>query len=157
MKATELRIGNYFIYDGRENIVNGVLNKNGGWRIDFKNECKCKLIQNCQSIPLTEDWLLKFGFDKKDQNIRLGNGQDWQPEYPRTIQNDYVKDDYFTVRFEEWHYISKEEITIDKTVYITLGEWYSQITEGTNDVEIKYVHQLQNLYFALTNEELTIK
>ncbi len=24
-------------------------------------------------------------------------------------------------------------------------------------VEIKYVHQLQNLYFALTNEELTIK
>jgi hypothetical protein len=25
------------------------------------------------------------------------------------------------------------------------------------DVEIKYVHQLQNLYFALTNEELTMK
>lgn len=25
------------------------------------------------------------------------------------------------------------------------------------EVEIKYLHQLQNLYFALTNEELTIK
>lgn len=25
------------------------------------------------------------------------------------------------------------------------------------NIEIKYVHQLQNLYFALTGEELTIK
>jgi hypothetical protein len=25
------------------------------------------------------------------------------------------------------------------------------------DIEIKYVHQLQNLYFALTGEELEIK
>ena len=26
-----------------------------------------------------------------------------------------------------------------------------------NGMQLKYVHQLQNLYFALTNEELTIK
>ena len=30
-------------------------------------------------------------------------------------------------------------------------------TENAIEVEIKYVHQLQNLYFALTNTELTIK
>lgn len=27
----------------------------------------------------------------------------------------------------------------------------------TNDIQIEYVHQLQNLYFAITGEELTIK
>lgn len=30
-------------------------------------------------------------------------------------------------------------------------------TNGSKDIPIKYVHQLQNLYFALTGEELTIK
>ncbi|WP_107039945.1 hypothetical protein [Brumimicrobium mesophilum] len=29
--------------------------------------------------------------------------------------------------------------------------------EGFGDVELKYVHQLQNLYFALTGEELVMK
>ena len=29
--------------------------------------------------------------------------------------------------------------------------------EGFGDVELKYVHQLQNLYFALTGEELVVK
>lgn len=28
---------------------------------------------------------------------------------------------------------------------------------GMNEIEIKYVHQLQNLYFALTGEELKTK
>ena len=32
-----------------------------------------------------------------------------------------------------------------------------QILEGFGHCEIKSVHQLQNLYFALTNEELKIK
>ena len=31
------------------------------------------------------------------------------------------------------------------------------IDEDIDDVEIKYVHQLQNLYFALTGEELKLK
>lgn len=30
-------------------------------------------------------------------------------------------------------------------------------TDGTFAAEIKHVHQLQNLYFALTGEELTLK
>ena len=38
------------------------------------------------------------------------------------------------------------------------GEWINSINchEYDNGVKIKYVHQLQNLYFALTNTELTI-
>lgn len=49
------------------------------------------------------------------------------------------------------------EYTIDKKHRIqTDGEMY--ILMGYKDgIEIKYVHQLQNLYFALTGEELTIK
>ncbi len=31
-----------------------------------------------------------------------------------------------------------------------------QLLEGIGDVPLQYVHQLQNLYFALTGQELTI-
>lgn len=39
------------------------------------------------------------------------------------------------------------------------GQWFNSINsnEYTNGIEIMYVHQLQNLYFALTGNELTIK
>lgn len=36
------------------------------------------------------------------------------------------------------------------------GKYYMQLGTGMN-IEIKYVHQLQNLYFALTHTELTLK
>lgn len=34
---------------------------------------------------------------------------------------------------------------------------YISVTYKTEMTDLKYVHQLQNLYFALTGEELTIK
>mgnify|MGYP003675267880 FL=1 len=41
-------------------------------------------------------------------------------------------------------------------IYESNGIWYVE-KEGVILCELKYVHQLQNLYFALTNKELTIK
>jgi hypothetical protein len=78
-------------------------------------------------IPLTEEWLLNLGF-KKDSKLN------------------YV----FNLEFNEGY----EKITV---------ELYEG---GDNDFyfrgnilldELKHVHQLQNLYFILTGEELTIK
>lgn len=116
MKANELRIGNYFIYDNRVNEVLSIYINFGKYRITFKNENKSKLVENCNPIPLTEEWLLRFGFEK-------------------------VIDGY---EFNNYH------IDIEKIRPYFGYSWQDYRTP------IDYVHQLQNLYFALTGEELNI-
>ena len=82
-------------------------------------------------IPLTEEWLLKFGFNK---------------EYKKG----YIGIDVFNSDFV-------------LTEPLKMGEWQTNYTFQfeTGSVpkfkEIKYVHQLQNIYFALTGEELILK
>lgn len=74
-------------------------------------------IDTLRPIPLTAEWIEKFGFDK------LPN------------QNKYDMDKFWACKLRngnEWHFEDLECI-------------------------VKYVHQLQNLYFALTGEELAIK
>ena len=72
-----------------------------------------------EPIPLTEEWLLKFGFDSKTLIFRNGN-------FTMTWGNggDYI--DFQTIA-------------------------------GSYMIHVAHVHQLQNLYFALTGEELEIK
>ena len=110
----ELRIGNYVEYNGEIIKLDGSL--------------LCCYIQNelefpLNPIPLTEEILLKFGFEEKSKskNFYLGN-----------------------FRF----HISKPA-NYDGFIFC---DGYDVITD-----KIKYVHQLQNLYFALTGEELTFK
>jgi hypothetical protein len=74
-------------------------------------------------IPLTEEWLVKFGFDCVD-------GYD---------------DHYYNLTNLELG------ITLD-----SLRPFKEVNVDGTK-VYVKHVHQLQNLYFALTGEELIIK
>lgn len=69
-------------------------------------------------IPLTEEWLLELGFQKKEKG--------------------YAK---LTEMMEIF------EISFGKHIEINRVSFNNQI---------KYVHQLQNLYFALTGEELTL-
>lgn len=69
---------------------------------------------NIEPIPLTEDWLLKFGFE----DVPTGN--------------------YWNQKL---------------CIHIYSNEFY--ILQEQGRVFIQYVHQLQNLYFALTGEELT--
>jgi hypothetical protein len=93
------------------------------------NTCK-KVVYPCLGsvsemilgIPLTEEWLLKFGFTFRKDTGFIG----WysQPVFGESIRVFLIENGYF--------------------------KFHSATTV------IKYVHQLQNLYFALTNEELTI-
>ena len=110
----ELRIGNYVEYNGETIKLDGSL--------------LCCYIQNeldfpLNKIQLTEEILLKFGFEEKSKskNFYLGN-----------------------FRF----HISKPA-NHDGFIFC---DGYDVITD-----KIKYVHQLQNIYFALTGEELTFK
>lgn len=79
-------------------------------------------------IPLTEEWLVKFGFKKRITKVRSGASV-------TTYDNGTVYD--------------------LKLAENNLG--FDFRYDSIEIVELKYVHQLQNLYFALTKTELTLK
>lgn len=113
MKANELRIGN-FVSD-RLGIV--IIGTNG--RIEFADIYK--------PIPLTEEWLVKFGFVKTYYDFEKG-----YIKFDKNI-SDYgcegIKSNFWLVPNGD-------------------DDWYRI------PLNLLYVHQLQNLYFALTGEEL---
>ncbi|OPC36155.1 hypothetical protein [Elizabethkingia miricola] len=113
MEIKELRLGNYVKYE-RNSVYFTVES------IEFVNNLvNATDIEYLEPISLTEEWLLKFGFEKSES---LSNCT--------KITNGYKFD-----------FAGGEVLYLDS---IRLKH-------------IKYVHQLQNLYFALTGEELTIK
>jgi hypothetical protein len=117
VKVTDFRIGNwvseyecepfYFEIEQISKYIGSEL-----WAVYRNGSIKCK---SPQPIKLTEEWLLKFGFEKKESIWSL---------------NEIELTSWFTFRF------SKNPLKLQ---------------------EIDYVHQIQNLYFALTGEELIIK
>lgn len=116
MKATELRIGNYLYYKNTNDlaIVELIHKKHFDCRDEYGSFSPNG---NYEPIPLTEEWLLKLGFDKKfskDKFTIIPNGK-----------LDYEKGRTY---FNAWTILEHQP---------------------------EYVHQLQNLYFALTGEELS--
>ncbi len=126
MKANELRIGNYLLND----VVFQVNPITLTMIID-------KTWEFFQPIPLTEEWLLKFGFEKVITDTEDAYGINYNLEVPDICYISYSDD--FSCAIYGSEYASKNSIG-------AVPNWNS----------IKYVHGLQNLYFALTGEELTI-
>lgn len=132
MKANELRIGNLISFKGLWNgevseITEGVISikGNGGIFPHFVFE----------PIPLTEEWLVKFGFSlvhKNNKHYFITLSEPGQYAF-----HVYGIDENFGIAFSD----------------NILGETRDYIPRTS----IKYVHELQTLYFALTGEELTIK
>lgn len=99
----ELRLGNLIMdKNGRETLVRSLPLHFG----------------RLYPIPITEEWLLKFGFEFFDSGL-------------------YRKGDfYLPIKFNDY----------------TVLKW-----KVFEIAPVKYIHQLQNLFFAITGEELTIK
>lgn len=111
--AKDLRLGNLILKNGKIYEITTLFFvdlHDGTVRENYNNSYVI------EPIPLTEEWLFKFGFKKLNQ----------VPQY----------------HIEDFH------------VYTTKN--YSKIFGLHFDVKIKHVHQLQNLYFALTQHELTV-
>lgn len=122
--ANQLRINNLVYYNNQHNEIGlvteiktslipkidyvGINN-----RIDVYYQTK-----HINPIPLTEEWLLKFGFDNKYNKDKF-------TIIPKGILNYKNGRTYFN----SWTILEKQP---------------------------DYVHELQNLYFALTGEELTL-
>lgn len=85
-------------------------------------------------IPLTEEWLLKLGFKL--------NSNEW-------------------VNWSNNEYENVISISQHKDLFSRKHLSFSFDTNGCRNmnsinIDIKYVHQLQNLYFALTGSELQV-
>ena len=118
MKAKELRIGNYvhhtdnWSYRQPEQDFKDFDFK---WdNSDFNAMLECTLnIEDIEPIPLTEEWLLKFGYE---------------------------------VTFVDFkHFYKLKDLYLDDKF---------QPCDTFISYDLQYVHQLQNLYFALTQKEL---
>ena len=83
-------------------------------------------------IELTEEWLFRFGFYQRDIQLRSGI-------YVNAFENDTL--------------FIHVEISDKKQYHVAIDS--NRITEYLPNT-IRFVHQLQNLYFALTGEELKL-
>jgi len=118
VKVNELRMGNLVNWQVASSIYQGeitsistnvvVVDHKSSFKVNSEDE-----YYHINPIPLTEDWLLKFGF--------------------KTFKKDWSKKS-FIVHSRKRGFIIRKSIP-----------------------QIEYVHQLQNIYFALTGEELIIK
>ena len=130
MIPNELRLGNYVQFDNDTftdrfekagvNVFKVNLISEGLVKIDIGFGAAQRFeiepvfspqLEDLKPIPLTEEWLLKFGFRESNK------------------------------------YLFKYKLGLKKR-----GDNYFY-----DNISIKHVHQLQNLYFALTGEELTLK
>lgn len=139
INATELRIGNWIASGEKFNDTStiGKVLEIGNEERDFEQiYCECLesfewfFKDNYCGIPLTEELLLKCGFEKKDKEWYLFPS----PEIQIIVLND---DKYNGVMF------------YTRTIHTDYTPIYC--TKHINNV-----HQLQNLYFALTGQELEI-
>ena len=144
MEAKELRIGNFVTIDNEEfhpeiknvplevtqilqceSLIRGIWTHSVS--LEFINKKKNvyyedfgQFIKYIEPIPLTEEWLLKFGFENCG------------------------------------YYYNKNDIRI---YFVHEREFEGFVFEygmAESFCKIRFVHNLQNLYFALTGEELTL-
>ena len=139
MEANELRIGNYFRYG--DCFVHPFKGK-----IDVISYRDFEESEDLNPIPLTEEWLLKFGFEN------WGLGTQWNNRYESYVRYVRHNDLGGTSNFEI-HYIKSTYGNTEYYQYIISCDEDDRLNWGE---EIINVHQLQNLYFALTNKELKI-
>lgn len=124
IKANELRIGNKVLFasEGTEFTVVDITK--GGLGVEDEIESTWIEIDQFEGIPLTEEWLVKFGFERKN--------------YSDDTVNDY--------------WIHKDMFPDHYVYYLP----YKNLSIYVGSLTIEYVHQLQNLYFSLTGNELQI-
>jgi hypothetical protein len=140
MKAEELRIGN-LVFDKRNGVVCSVdgLQYSGRIVTEDKKYDDWKRVIDPEGIPLTEEWLIKFGFEKIKNDTYINNF-----EFRLMADDDRLHFDGIGGR--GWISGKNKNLVVNT---LCRGNYVCNAVE--------HVHQLQNLYFALTGEELTIK
>lgn len=136
MEANELRIGNLVITKNMPVEIEEI-------RIETVRCCFGEFpINYIEPILITEEWLLKFGFVKENKR---------ETKHHSNFYSMCVYDYKYSFAYDDFR-----------------NDWgfYHSYTDALNDSDnnkfdfiscgIKYVHQLQNLVFALSGKELEI-
>ena len=139
MKTQELRIGNWIKGDA-DIPYEFELSDFSDWYNDHNSH---EFGDHIHPIPLTEEWLLKFGVKK--ENVKPDS--EHHGSYFSMAVYDYKYSFAYADFRDDWGFYHSytdacDEKDNNKFDFISCG--------------IKYVHQLQNLYFALIGEELII-
>ncbi len=123
INKNELRLGNLVNLRGHITEIQALKSDRCMALSDFAE------YEDLQPIPLTEEWLLKFGFEPNAYGYVIGK-------------------DNFNIHI--WLHDDGliRDIELSSTM---ISGAYPKIEN------FKYVHQIQNLYYILFNEELTIK
>lgn len=136
METKDLRIGN-LVYRITEDFDNLKIKKVIEWTDSIWgriSEC-LEYYEWFEPIPLTEEWLVKFGFHPNPKNTM-----------PNIQMPYYVKKGVMLFYNES-----------DKTNFLAgFGEMRSGKYYAVSFRWINHIHELQNLYFALTGEELKL-
>ena len=123
MDSKELRIGNLLYRGGYICTVKSIEEK--GVIVEIINYKEGGIIEShVKPIPLTEEWLVKFGFKESFKGV-------WKQE-----------DEYFPV-------IQYSGKATEKTEFYFSSDMHHHTCNG-----IDYVHELQNTFKAMTKEEL---
>jgi hypothetical protein len=127
MDSKELRLGNLFQDKYTKQVIEVMeLSKE---KILFSGNFKGKW--QAEPIPLTEEWLVKFGFEN------------------RYLSHLVLKEEYYCYCYNKVKGLYIQVFVYDEKDKVVDAEYLTPT--------INYVHELQNLYYALTKKELTIK
>lgn len=148
IKTTELRYGNYFEHMGQVcecvSITDDtVMYKNmtgihGGYSEIFDSEI--------EGIKLTDELLIQFQFDKIEEP------QTRSITYKKAYMFTWDKKPFVSFRIIDFSFAATGERFRGYLVPL-VGE-DEEFFMSARNVHIEYVHQLQNLYFAITGKEL---
>jgi len=135
LEAKDLRIGNWYQWAHEESISYKQVDPEF---IHIQHEYDTNPDDDqfargwwAQPIPLNKEWFLKFGFEHKSNHFTIKTG---------------------------WYYsLSQEKIQSKLRIKLTRNENFHVKSPANGTIYLKYVHQLQNLYFVLAEKELEIK
>jgi hypothetical protein len=116
MNARDLRIGNYIKIEGLNKPI----------PVSIIDTTETSEQTTCKPIEITEEWLLKFRFEKIEGKVDI-----------------FDKD-----RLRVWLGDSGQSLAYLIEEDTTIAHYIPN--------RFKYVHQLQNLYYALTGKELKL-
>lgn len=135
MKTNNFRIGNYVEFENQVHEVIGTSETEV--KIKIKSNSSYSLltrwvaISSIKPIPLIEEWLLDFGFNKEYKKGYIGKD---------FLNQDFVLTEPFVLGEWQKGYVFQ----------FSVGSW-------SKYKEFKYVHELQNFYSPMTGEELEKK
>ena len=144
MKANEFRIGNYINEYGipRQIIPLDIVALS-------QIEQAQKVCIDLMPISLTEEWLLKFKWKYQDKDVNRSDGK----------KERFYISPFFGEHREYWI-----ELQLSNNSFGHSFMWLCWDIGGGNEHihfpqghKIDYVHQIQNLFFVLSGEELTLK